>query len=313
MAAVDVSAWVPIIWDDQVVHTEPQASAVWDSAGRSYNMTSNHIEIPRLVSADVNAGSALTEDSATSEDVSDMFTFQYNGKRTIDEAQSEDSVADVATAYSMEWLTWFNQSYDNACLGVTAARSATALNKQPYNSIYYNVASVNDTVTSYTAGANLLQADLTYAAANTVLGYVEKTRFFDSTNAICFVHPSLKSDLRGLLDSQNRPIFLESSAGFPGGTTTMVRTLLGVPMVFSFGARSTPNYSSVTGTGGNPLIIFASRNHLVRGNRVEPQTRFIPADINLNALEHTVQTRARRGFTLTVPGAAAVLEVNEAD
>ncbi len=313
MASVDVGSWIPIVWEPDVTHTEPRASAVWDNAARTYNMGSNHTEIPRLVSADVNGGSHLTEDSATAEDVSDMYSYLFTGKRTIDQAQAEDSIADVGTAFSFEWLQSFHDAYDAACLGVTVSRSSNPTLLRPYNSVYYNVASVTDATTGYTAGQNLLAGDLTYANANTVLGYVEKTRYFDSTNAVCFIHPSLKSDIRGLLDGNQRPLFVESSNGMPGGTTNFVRTFMGVPMVFTFGARAVANYTGVTGNSGNPLIIFASRQHLVRGRRVEPESHYIPAGININDLEDTVQTRARRGFTLTVPNACSILEVNESD
>lgn len=311
MAAADFSAWTPIIWDDQVVQREVQASVVYDVA-REMNMVSNTYEIPRFTNANVSGGATLTDDTNNG-DVVNLYSYQFNGKFTLDEAQVEDSPADVVAANTFEWMNSFHQTFDNACLGVSAARSTTVTNYQPFNSVYY-VVNQNDSDVGYTAGTNYVKTGsggLTYDYASQGLGFVENTRFWNDTNGCAIIHPSLKRSIRGIKDSQGRPIFLESTAGFPGGGVRPQYELFGVPAYFSFGAIVSQNFQGVLGQAatGNPLIIFANRRMLVRGDRIPPQAQFINANININALQHTLQFRARQGFCATVPQAFGVVEV----
>lgn len=307
MAARDFSAWTPIIWTDEVAQREVQGSAIIQY-GRPRPMTSNQMEIPRFVNADVGGGSQLVEDTNAG-DVVDMFSYQYNGKFTLDEAQVEDNPANEVESVSYEWLNSLHVSYDNACLGVSANRSATATNYQPYKSAYYVVRN-NDTDMGYVADTNYTKTGsggLTYDYANTGLGLVEATKFWNPMNAIAIMHPTLKRSIRGIKDSQGRPIFVESSNGTAGGGVGPQYELFGIPVAFSFGAQVSSSFKMTS--VGNPLIIFASRRHMRYGPRIEPQAKFISADINANALEHTLQTRARLGFCATVPQAFSVVEV----
>jgi hypothetical protein len=311
MAAADFSAWTPIIWDDQVVQREVQPSVIYDTA-RLMNMVSNTYEIPRFTNANVSGGSTLTDDTNNG-DVVNLYSYQYNGKFTLDEAQVEDSPADVVAANTFEWMNSYHMSYDNACLGVSAARSTTVTNYQPYNSVLYTV-QTSDSDVGYTGGTNYVKtgsAGLTYDYASQGLGFVENTRFWNDTNGISIIHPSLKRSIRGVKDGQGRPIFVESTAGFPGGGTRPQYELFGLPAYFSFGAIVSQNFQGPLGLAatGNPLIIFANRRMLVRGDRIGPQAQFINANININALQHTLQFRARQGFAATVPQAFGVVEV----
>jgi len=310
MAARDFSAWQPIIWDDQVIQREVQASAIYDVA-REMNMVSNTYEIPRFTNAMVGGGSQLTEDTNNGDTIA-LYSYQYNGKETLDEAQIEDSPADEVAAVTYEWMNSFHLSYDNACLGVSAARSSTTSNFQPYNSVYYTVRH-SDSDVGYVADTNYTKTGsggLTYDFANTALGVLENTKFWNPVNGCAIIHNSLKKAIRGVKDGQGRPIFVESTSGFPGGGVQPRYELFGVPAYFTFGAVVSNDFTSFqNGTFGNPLIIFANRRHLVRGDRIPPQAQFINANINISALEHTVQFRARQGFAATVPQAFSVLEV----
>lgn len=310
MAARDFSAWQPIIWDDQVIQREVQASAIYDTA-RLMNMVSNTYEIPRFTNAMVGGGSQLTEDTNNGDTIA-LYSYQYNGKETLDESQIEDSPADEVAAVTFEWMNSFHLSYDNACIGVSATRSSVATNYQPYNSIYYTVRH-SDSDVGYVADTNYVKTGsggLTYDLANTGLGFVEGTKFWNPINGCAYIHPTLKKAIRGIKDGQGRPIFVESSTGFPGGGTVPRYELFGVPAYFSFGAVVSNDFNSFqTGTFGNPLIVFANRRHVVRGDRIPPQAQFINANININALEHTVQFRARQGFAATVPQAYGIVEV----
>jgi hypothetical protein len=316
VAARDFSAWQPIYWDDQVVGRAFQPSAIMENAGRTINMRSIQHDVPRYADAAIGGGSQLTEGTANG-DVKPLYDWQYNGKETLDEAQLEDSPADTLSAVSYEWLNSLHIAYDNASIGVTAGRSTTVSNYRPYDSIYYTVTQ-NDTTTGYTGNANLIKGTLStggYANLNNTLGLVENTKFYDMQNAVAILHPSLRSRLRGILDSNNRPIFVESSNGTAGGGVRPQYELFGTPVAWSFGAITTSG-GYLGNVGGSsvpwhPLVVFANKRHLVRGVRIEPQAQFINANINLNALEHTVQHRARLGFTLTIPQSAAILEVTD--
>jgi hypothetical protein len=307
VAARNFSAWVPIDQDSVPEGREVQRSAVVATANRRV-MTTNTTEVPRFLNADVGGGSQLTEDTNDGDDVV-MYSYQYNGKATIDQAESEDTVADEVEAYSYEWLNSANIAYDNASIGVSAARSATVGDFRPYDSIYRRI-TTNDTGAGYTANTNLTtviaSAGLTYTNLSSALGKVEKTKFWTPTNGVALLHPALLQTLRGVLDENGRPILVELAGA--GNSPGMWRgTLMGYPAELTHGAQVSQSFKMTV--VDEYLIAFVNRRYMRWGDRVAPQTRFIDASLNRDALEHTVQTRARRGFVLTVPQAASVLEV----
>lgn len=311
MAVSEFSAWTPIVWDDQAVNEEMQPSAMYE-CGRLMQMTSNSYEIPRFTDADVSGGSTLTDDSNSGDTIM-LFGYQFNGKFTLDEAEVEDSAADVIESTSYEWLNSLRISYDNACFGVSAARSTVATNYQPFVSVYYAVTHADADV-GYTANANYTKTGsggLTYDNLNSSLGLVEDTTFWNENNGIVIIHPRLKKSLRGIKDLDGRPILTESTGGFPGGGAKPIYDFMGYRAVFSRGAIVTNDFTGARGktVQGNPLIIWANPRLMIRGSRIEPQSQFINANINVNALEHTLQCRARLGFAATVPQGFSVLEV----
>jgi hypothetical protein len=307
VAARNFSAWVAIDQDSVPEGREVQRSAIVATANRKV-MTTNTIEVPRYLNADVGGGSQLTEDTNDGDDVT-LYSYQFNGKATIDQAESEDTVADEVEAYSYEWLNTFNISYDNASIGVSAARSSTVGDFRPYDSIYRRVRA-NDTGAGYTADTNyalvVASAGLTYTNLSAALGKVEKTKFWMPTNGVALLHPALLQTLRGVLDENSRPILVElAGAGTDPGM--WAGRLMGYPAQLTFGAQVSNNFKMTAAS--NYLIAFVNRRYMRHGDRVAPQTRFIDASLNRDALEHTIQTRARKGFVLTIPQAASVLEV----
>jgi hypothetical protein len=242
-----------------------------------------------------------------------LYGYQFNGKFTLDEAEVEDSAADVIESTSYEWLNSLRISYDNACFGVSAARSTNPTNYQPYNSVYWAVTH-DDPDVGYTANTNYTKTGsggLTYDYLNSGLGLVEDTTFWNENNGVAIIHPRLKKALRGIKDLNGRPILTESTGGFPGGGAKPIYDFMGYRAIFSRGAIVTNDFRGARGKSiaGNPLIIFANPRLMVRGSRIEPQSQFINANINVNALEHTLQCRARLGFAATVPQGFAVIEV----
>lgn len=310
MAATDIATWVPVDVEALAAGRDLQQSAIFNVARRR-NMTTKQVDVPRFANADVNGGSTLTDETHAADAVS-MYDYLYNGKFVVDEAEFEDSPADAVEQYVSEWMNSFHMKFDNACIGVTAARSATESTKRPYTSIYKAVTTNdNSGAVSYTANSNLTQTGtggLTYSNMNSALGKAENTEFWSPDSGVVIIHPGLLQSIRGVLDSSNRPIFVESSAGMAGGGVRPQYSLFGYPAVFSYGSKTSSSYDMAE--TGNKLIVFVNKQYLVRGDRVAPQSRFIDANINTSSLQHVVQTRARQGFVLTIPHAASVLEVN---
>jgi hypothetical protein len=302
MAARDFSTWVPIQYDSNDLGREVIRSAVYQVSPIK-NMTSNTVETPRLLGADVNGGSQLTEDTNNGDNIT-MPSYQFNGKHTFDEAQDEDAYADEISAAGREWLNSYFRVYDYACLGVSTARSTTVGNFQPYDSMYKRLRTT-DSTTSYTADANRVAGAMTYANLSSTLSKLENTDFWTPGSTRVIADSSLRANMRNLLDSQNRPIFYTEQVG-----NVVQDTIFGYPIAWSRGSKVTLNMQP-SSAKGFPLLFFVNTHYMRRGSRIEPQSRFIPASqANLLALEDTLIHRARQGFILTIPHAAAVLEVN---
>lgn len=297
---------MPIEYDPTLVTAQPQASAV-EALAQNVEMGTETMEIARLLGADVNGGSQLTEDTNDG-DKTTLYSYLFNGKVTLDEAVTEDAWVSAVEGYNFNWMNTFNVSYDNAALGVTGARSATAGDFRPYNSLIYALTNAdaaanytaNQNVTSITAAALVADSD-GYDALSDVLGKVEDTDFGDTSQLVVIAHRSLRNSLRKVKDDGGSPIFQIL------GSNVDDERLFGYPVRWTAGAvESTSFKRSVTGA---KLLYVVNQGAIRHGRRIDPQARFIPAGINTDALEHTLQYRARKGFCVTVPNAASVLRV----
>lgn len=313
MSATSIIDWVPVLKDTLVSGKDIMDSAIYMAATQRTTRNAQ-TDVPRLPEADVNGGDTLTDDTKTADTVS-MYDYLYNGKRPISEAEFEDAPQDVLDAATAAWLAKFNKSFDNASIGVTGARSATATDKRPYTSIYKAVTTNDNSGSiSYTANTNLTQSatsgGITYANLSTGLNKVEAEEYWDPTTGLVIIHPGLMDTLRNIVDGSSRYVFQESTSGFPGGTASNPNMpnyrLFGLPVLFSHGAKTSSSFAM--SETGNKLVVFVNKKYIVRGNHTPPQARFIPASINTSALQHTIQTRARQGFVLTNPFAASVVE-----
>jgi hypothetical protein len=92
--------------------------------------------------------------------------------------------------------------------------------------------------TGYTANTNITtSATATYSVLNNALKLHEVSDYFDITRSIVICHPIFRSLLRGIVDNQNRPIFIEYNT--PDIETSA--TLFGLPIKYSLGrARAAP-------------------------------------------------------------------------
>ena len=310
MANADFSSWTPIQWDTQVEGREVIRSALYD-AGTVRPMESDTLEIERYLGADVNMGETYTDDTHNGDTVI-LYSGVFNGKQPVSEKQVEDSAADVITALSFEWMNSFNLSVDTSSLGVSGARSSTPSDGRPFPSVYYTLGQ-SDSTAGYTGNANInVDTLLTggYASLSETLALVEKNKFWNPANAAVIVHPALKDALRQIQTPGGNYIFVESSAGYPGGGGGLGNTLLDVPIFWSYGNQVAASNAS-TAALGNKLITFVNRKHFRRGDRIAPQVRFVPSAINTTSMSHTVLTRARQGAVLSVPQAAAILSVSD--
>ena len=299
MAVRDITDWLPIEYDPNLVQRQPQRSVV-EALGAQKVMGSNTMEGPRLLGADVNGGSQLVEDTNDGSKVT-MYSYQFNGKQTLDEADTEDAYVDAIDGFNFAWLNEFRVSYDNACLGVTGDRSAVATDFRPYKSLIRTLRTA-DADAGYDADANIISGAATYDNLSNVLGLLEDSDFGDPSQLIVIAHRGLRNSLRKIKDTAGNPIFQLA------GSNIDDETLFGLPIAWTAGAVESTSFK--TRSTANPKLLFVvNRNALVHGKRVEPQARFIPAGINTDALEHTLQYRARKGFVVTVPQAAAALRV----
>lgn len=301
MAPRNITAWIPIEYDPNLVTQQAQSSAIERLASLK-PMGSDTMEMPRLLGADVGGGSQLVEDTNDGSKVT-MYSYQYNGKQTLDEADTEDAYVDAVAGYNFQWLNKFHLSYDNASLGVSGARSSTETDYRPYDSLL-RVLTQADSAAGYVANANVKSGAATYDLLSDTLGLLEDSDFGgDVSQLVVIAHRGLRNTLRKIKDTANNPIF---QLGI-GGSAIDDETLFGLPIAWTAGAVESTSFKMVS--TGPKLLFVANRNAIVHGRRVDPQARFIPASINTTALEHTLQYRARKGFVCTVPQAAAVLRV----
>jgi HK97 family phage major capsid protein len=303
-----LDSWIPEEFDSQVIMRVNQISGV-EALGSPVPMNSETRSVPRSAGIGVNLvakGGTYSEDTSTNDAV--ILTAQKFGQAVrIAEEDIDDAIADVIATKQKDWATSYGKAFDNACLATSAAPGPGV----PFSSVYYALTQ-NDTATGYTANANLVQtgsAGTTYTSLSTTLSKVEQGNYFDISEMVCLAHPTYRNLLRGIKDSNNRPIFQESTAGFPGGgTASSPDTLFGIQIHWSLGARVS---SSVTASPtGNALLIFANRNYMIVGRRSGPESVFIDGRNGLAALtdESILKMRARRAFAVGHEMAFAVHE-----
>lgn len=302
-------AWIPEEYGSNVIQKITQHSAV-EAYGQRVPMGTQTRSTPRSGGVGVeivSKGGTYGEDTTTNDDV--VLNVQKFGKAVrIAEEDIDDSLADILNAKMADWGTAYAKGLDNACFGVTAAKGTTGC---AFDSLYY-LLSQADAATGYTAGANITKAasgGITYSDLNTTLGLVETGDYWDEGDALIIAHPSYKRKLRGILDGNKRPIFQESTGGFPGGGQgASPDRVFGYPVHWSLGARTS---SAPTATpSGNPLFIVCNRMYMLLGTRSGPESVFIDGRNGLAALtdESILKMRSRRAFVPGHPNAFSIYE-----
>jgi HK97 family phage major capsid protein len=311
MARNTYEAWIPEEFGSNVITKVRQVSAV-ENYGQRIPMGTETRSTPRSGGVGIGMvakGGAYGEDASTNDQV--ILSVQKFGKAIrIAEEDIADSLADIVNTKTVDWATAYAKILDNATLAVTAAKGTSGC---AFDSLYYLLTQA-DAATGYSANANITQTAtgapaITYANLSTVAGLYETGDYFDESATVVIAHPGYKQQLRGVLDSQNRPIFQEGSTGVPGGGQgKTVDTVFGYRVHWSLGAK-TSAAPTPTPTG-NPLMVFCNAMYLLLGIRSGPETAFIDGRNGLAALtdESILKMRARRAFAPGVEQAFSILE-----
>jgi HK97 family phage major capsid protein len=297
-----LEAWIPEEWEtSRVVQSITQVSAIEALAAR-ITMGSDTKHVPRTAGMDVAVvakGGTYGEDTSLNDEVL-LSAIKFGKAARIAEEDIDDSVANVIEAKMIGWGKSYAKMLDNASLAVSAASNGTTV---PFTSLY-QLLNTTDATVSYTGGANITTASSsgapTYSEFNTAMGLVESGDYFDENVMVAIAHPAFRKSLRGVLDSQNRPIFIEGTAGTPD-------RIFNTPIRWSLGAKLAATATSAP--TGRAVMAFVNPELLLLGIRSGPESVFIDGRDGLSALtdESILKMRARRGFAYGHPNGASIL------
>lgn len=302
MARNTAEAWIPEEWEtSRVVQSITQISAV-EALSARIAMGSDTKHVPRTAGMDVAVvakGGTYGEDTSLNDEVL-LSAVKFGKAVRIAEEDIDDSVADLIEAKMVGWGKSYAKMIDNASLAVSAASNGTTI---PFTSLY-QLLNTTDATLSYTGGDNITTASSagapTYSEFSTAIGDVEVGDYFDPGSMVAIAHTAFRKSLRGVLDDQNRPIFVEGTAGTPD-------TIFNVPIRWSLGAKLAATATSAP--TGRPLMAFVNPELMLLGIRSGPESVFIDGRDGLSALtdESILKMRARRGFAYGHPAGASIL------
>lgn len=305
--------WLPEEWGGEVVAKVQNTSAVW-AAGRHEPMGTNVKHVPRSGGVglqNTGKGGTYTASTAANTDVQ-LTARKLTGAVSLAEEDIEDAATYVRVVDSkkMDWARDFAVGFDNATLGVSGAESATASDGRPFTSVYKLVRTTDATL-GYTADDNYTatgSGGVTYDLLNAAAKDYEDGPYFSQEDSVVIASPAFKSELRGIKDTNGRPIFMES-AGVDPVSGKPVPTLFDYPVRWSQGAKVTAAMTDAPAASAKPLLIFANARFLIVGDRKPPESQLIPPGVSKED-EAFLKMRARVGFAGGHPAAFSVLEDN---
>jgi hypothetical protein len=225
--------------------------------------------------------------------------------RIAEEDHGGDSPTDIISTKKVDASRSMGYYFDNATLAVSAAANGTTI---PYTSVLKAVRT-NDTNVSYTADANYISGSATYANLSLTLSKVEDSIWFDEGQLFLAASPVFKHVFRTIYDTQQRPIFIESTEGTPD-------TLFGYPVNWTVAARVSATATSAP--AGDPLLIIGNRDLLVKGMaKLSPQIassnpgfaiQRAATGVGFTTDEALMKAAMRRGFVVGAPNAFAVFQ-----
>lgn len=309
---IDGTGWLVEDRDSSVVKAFSATSA-WERVARPLSMTANSVRIPRIADmgvAVIPKGAAYPEDASTGDTLLISAVKIGQALRIAEEDVEDTKLADYIEEKKVSAGSSFAKLYDNAAIGTNAASNGTTV---PFTSLYRALTTA-DATTAYTANANVLSgAALTYDIINSLLGIVEASNYYDESQISILASPALRTIIRGLKDTQNRPLFFDDLVN-----GTSVPRIMGIPVFYTVGARvsatatATPAAGAgVKGTAGNALLAIVNRAAAIDGTRKAFESVYIPGRDGLSALtdEDILKVRARKAAGVTTPQAHALFEL----
>lgn len=309
MASTDIiNDWIPIEWDSDVIQRVQMDSAV-ERFGYPVPMKSATKRVLRSAGLTVTAGTTYTADSSTNDYIT-LTARRFISQFVVDEDDLADaeSIVDVLNTKGMDWAISYSDSFDNACLAVSAAENGTTV---PFTSVYKALRTTNS-ATSYTADDNYLSWDddkiaiastpdgtSLYEKLSTLLKKVETGQFWSLADSLVIAAPGWRDALRLATDAQGRPIFIQGVAGTPD-------TLFNIPIHWSRGCKVSATMSGAP--TGNDVLIFMNRQYMKRGDRTSPESLIDQARAQDSTDDTAAKFRVRRGFGVAHEKAFSVLE-----
>lgn len=299
--------WIPEEYDSEVLRAVNQVSVI-EQIARRYPMSSDTKQIPRSggTSVSVVPKGGTYGQSGHIADAVVLVAIKFGDVQSVNYEDLQDPYINVIQQIQIDWARSYALMLDNAALAVTGDANGST---RPFNSVYYSVRHSNSK-TNYVADSNYVEGasgGITYEDLNEVLGKVEQSNFWTEASVRILAHPSFRQALRGLVDNEGRPIFVEgASTGLGGGAPAS--TLFGHPILWSLGARTSD--VATDAPTGNPLLIVANTEFLALGVRGPVETATSGADEGIGFMTDTaaIKMRSRRAFAVTEEHAVAVLE-----
>lgn len=303
-----IDNWIPIEWDDTVITRVLQDSAV-ERYARPTVMRTATKRVLRSGGLSVNGGGTYTADTSTNDYIT-LTARKLNSLFVVDEDDlaDADSVIDTIQTKGMDWAISYADSFDNACLAVSAAENGTTI---PFTSAYKSLRTTNS-ATSYTADDNYLtwDDDLTsiaspavgtslYEKLSATFKKVETGKFWSLADQLVIASPGWRDALRNCLDAQGRPIFIQGTGGTPD-------TLFDAPIAWSRGCKVSATMTQ--SPAGNDLLFYVNRQFLKRGDRSNGEILVDKARAQDTTDDTAVKIRVRKGFNVGHESALAVLE-----
>jgi hypothetical protein len=314
MALNDFDQWVPEEWGGQIVTAVMRNSVVLGQGRHEAMNLGDTKHVPRtgeVSIANIGKGDPYDEDAAVNDDV-----VLVTRKLGVGVAIAEEDIRDTATYISVEnakkmsFANSFAKAYDNATLGVSGAESNTASDDRPFTSVYKLVRTTDTTIEpDYTADDNYTatgSGGTTYTTLRAAATKYEVGSYFDESDTIVIASPAYKDKLRGVLDGENRPIFIETALVDSTTGRTQV-SLFNYPVFWSQGARVSG--AMTPAPTGKPLLIFCNKSFLINGDKWPVESQLIPPSISKED-EAFLKMRFRGGFAGGHPSAFSVHEDN---
>lgn len=299
------TGWIPVGTDPNVIEQVKQNSFI-ETFAIGTPMTTRTKWTPRsggvkMARAAAGAG-GYTKDTTSIQDSVLLTVDKFGVVVDLEDEDLQDTSANIVESLTNGAAASYARLIDNVSIGVTAAHGTSGWN---FDALYYLLTQA-DTATGYLANSNIVIAATagapTYFEFSNALGKIEgSAKWYDPANVVIGAHPLFRRMLRGVLDLQNRPIFLESSAGQSGGAYGVGDTLFGYPLRWSSGLATSAIGEELP--AGKPLMVFANRNLIKRGDRSMLEAKYADADTSGYGFDSDVaglKFRARKAF---VPGA----------